>query len=103
MFFSRVWLAVANVRHHCVAKEKWVLKYYADLRTQAGSRYVTHIDSINQNASGGHVVKTRQEIQQSALPYAALTYYCDGFASLDLERDVLESRLSFVTKAHTIV
>src|SRR6266446_4483607 len=92
--------AICDVLGDAGRKQDRFLKDDTELVAEIGQFVVAQLQSIEQNLSFHRVVKTRQEIHQRGLAGTRGADDAHAFAWPDLERDILQDRLTltFVTE-----
>ena len=70
LLVGRVEPAVADVVHHRVGEQERILQHDADLRAQAGSGHIAHIDAVDRHRAARHIVEARQQIDDRGLARA---------------------------------
>ena len=91
LFLRNGRLAVSDVIAQGVVEQHRLLRDHADLRTQRCQRGIADVASIDEQASGGHVKKMRDQVHQFALARAARSHDGHDFARAHFEIDVAQN------------
>ncbi len=83
-------LPVGDVVAQGVVEQHRLLGDDADLRAQRGQRGVAHVAAIDEQASGGHIEETRDQMHQRALARAARSHDGHHFSGPHFEIDVAQ-------------
>ena len=80
--------AVGDVGAHGVGEEERVLEHDADLRAQRVERDVAHVDAVDADRPGLHVVEAGEQQAHGRLARARRADERDGLAGRDAQREV---------------
>ena len=82
-------IAPAQIIENTSGKQHVILEYHGHLIAQSIQIIVSHIHTAYQNFSGGHIIKTRDQIDQTGFCATGSTEDTDRLPGMDIQVDIL--------------